>query len=52
MANAQLVTGPVDVDQLGFVLMHEHILTDFIGADRVGTTGIGHDNETPHPSPL
>jgi len=26
LANAQLVTGPVGVDQLGFVLMHEHIL--------------------------
>ena len=28
-------TGAVDPDALGFVLTHEHILVDFIGADRV-----------------
>jgi len=31
----QTVRGPVPVDQLGPVLPHEHVLVDFIGADRV-----------------
>jgi phosphotriesterase-related protein len=29
------VTGPVAVDRLGVTLMHEHVLVDFIGADKV-----------------
>jgi len=29
------VTGPVAASDLGTVLMHEHVLVDFIGADRV-----------------
>jgi phosphotriesterase-related protein len=29
------VTGPIAPDRLGFTLMHEHVLVDFIGADRV-----------------
>jgi phosphotriesterase-related protein len=28
-------TGAIDPDQMGFVLTHEHILVDFIGADQV-----------------
>ena len=31
----QTVTGPVAADRLGVTLMHEHVLVDFIGADRV-----------------
>ena len=31
----QTVTGPVAADRLGLTLMHEHVLVDFIGADRV-----------------
>lgn len=29
------VRGPIDVQKLGLTLMHEHILVDFIGADRI-----------------
>lgn len=29
------VTGPIAPDRLGLTLMHEHVLVDFIGADRV-----------------
>ena len=29
------VTGPVAADRLGTTLMHEHVLVDFIGADKV-----------------
>jgi len=29
------VLGPVDTDSIGFVLPHEHIMVDFIGADQV-----------------
>lgn len=29
------VNGPMDADKMGFVLTHEHILVDFIGADKV-----------------
>jgi phosphotriesterase-related protein len=29
------VTGPISVDALGVTLVHEHVLVDFIGADRV-----------------
>lgn len=29
------VTGLVDADRLGFSLIHEHVLVDFIGADKV-----------------
>lgn len=31
----QTVNGPVAADRLGLTLMHEHVLVDFIGADRV-----------------
>ena len=31
----QTVTGPVPAADLGMVLMHEHVLVDFIGADKV-----------------
>lgn len=30
------VLGPVDPSRLGIVLVHEHVLVDFIGADRIG----------------
>lgn len=30
------VTGPITADQAGFVLPHEHLLVDFIGAEKVG----------------
>ena len=30
----QSVTGPIAADRLGITLMHEHVLVDFIGADR------------------
>ena len=35
--NPQVMTvnGPVDADTLGFILPHEHVLVDFIGADSV-----------------
>ena len=29
------VTGPIAANQLGLTLMHEHILVDFIGADKI-----------------
>ena len=29
------VTGPVAADRLGVTLMHEHVLVDFVGADKV-----------------
>jgi phosphotriesterase-related protein len=29
-------TGPVDVAELGTTLTHEHVLVDFVGADKVG----------------
>ena len=29
------VTGPVRPDELGVTLMHEHVLVDFVGADKV-----------------
>lgn len=29
------VNGPMDADKMGFTLTHEHILVDFIGADKV-----------------
>ena len=29
------VTGPIDPADMGFVLTHEHVLVDFIGADKV-----------------
>jgi phosphotriesterase-related protein len=31
----QTVTGAVSSDSLGVTLMHEHVLVDFIGADKV-----------------
>ena len=30
------VKGPIDAESLGFTLSHEHILVDFIGADKTG----------------
>lgn len=36
MEHVVTVLGPVPVDRLGVVLPHEHILCDFIGADRTG----------------
>jgi phosphotriesterase-related protein len=32
------VTGPIAPDRLGLTLMHEHVLVDFIGADRVSAS--------------
>jgi phosphotriesterase-related protein len=29
------VRGPIDVDQMGVTLVHEHVLVDFVGADKV-----------------
>jgi phosphotriesterase-related protein len=29
------VTGPLPLDKLGLTLMHEHVLVDFIGADKI-----------------
>ncbi len=34
----ETVTGPLAADRLGVTLMHEHVLVDFIGADRVDPT--------------
>lgn len=34
-ATIDTVTGPIPSDRLGVTLMHEHVLVDFIGADRV-----------------
>jgi phosphotriesterase-related protein len=34
-AAIQSVTGDVTTDRLGLTLMHEHVLVDFIGADKV-----------------
>ncbi len=31
----QTVTGPVDSDKAGWIMEHEHVLVDFIGADKV-----------------
>ena len=42
------VTGPVAPAQMGQTLIHEHVLVDFIGADK---TGPGHDRpglDRPH----
>ena len=36
--HAMTVTGPIDPAQLGFTLTHEHILVDFIGADKVNVS--------------
>jgi phosphotriesterase-related protein len=35
-ARVWTVTGPVSVDDLGPTLTHEHVLVDFVGADKVG----------------
>src|SRR3954469_16403235 len=32
----QTVLGPGDASKLGFTLPHEHVLCDFIGADKTG----------------
>jgi len=37
-ASVNGVTGPIVPDRLGLTLMHEHVLVDFIGADRVSPT--------------
>lgn len=37
-AMVQTVLGPVDVAQLGTVLMHEHVLVDFVGAEKVSAS--------------
>jgi predicted metal-dependent phosphotriesterase family hydrolase len=34
-AEVMTVTGPITANRLGLTLMHEHILVDFIGADKV-----------------
>ncbi len=34
----QTVAGPVSAERLGLTLMHEHVLVDFIGADKVSTS--------------
>ncbi len=36
-APIETVTGPIDADRLGVTLMHEHVLVDFIGADRASS---------------
>ena len=36
------VRGPVAPDDLGFTLMHEHVLVDFIGADKVSRDRYDH----------
>jgi phosphotriesterase-related protein len=35
-AEVHTVTGPVSADSLGATLTHEHVLVDFVGADKVG----------------
>jgi phosphotriesterase-related protein len=37
------VTGPIAPDRLGRTLMHEHVLVDFIGADRVSAARYDRD---------
>jgi phosphotriesterase-related protein len=34
----QTATGPIAADRLGLTLMHEHVLVDFIGADKVSAS--------------
>jgi phosphotriesterase-related protein len=34
-SNVNTVTGSIPLDRLGLTLMHEHVLVDFIGADKV-----------------
>lgn len=34
----QTATGAVEADRLGVTLMHEHVMVDFIGADRVSAS--------------
>ena len=36
MPTIQTVLGPIDAARFGFALPHEHVLCDFIGADRTG----------------
>jgi predicted metal-dependent phosphotriesterase family hydrolase len=40
----QTVTGPVEADQLGVTLMHEHVMVDFIGADKVNSNRYDQDS--------
>jgi predicted metal-dependent phosphotriesterase family hydrolase len=37
------VTGPVDPNSLGVTLPHEHVMVDFIGADKVNSDRYDHD---------
>ena len=39
----QTVSGAVDADRLGVTLMHEHVMVDFIGADRVSASRYDQD---------
>ncbi|MGH9311525.1 MAG: phosphotriesterase family protein, partial [Vicinamibacterales bacterium] len=39
----ETVTGPLGADQLGLTLMHEHVLVDFVGADRVSPSRYDRD---------
>jgi phosphotriesterase-related protein len=42
-AVVETVTGPLAADRLGLTLMHEHVLVDFIGADRVSPSRYDQD---------
>jgi phosphotriesterase-related protein len=42
-ARIETATGPVAADRLGITLMHEHVLVDFIGADRVSPSRYDRD---------
>jgi phosphotriesterase-related protein len=37
------VTGPIALDALGVTLSHEHVLVDFVGADRVSASRYDRD---------
>lgn len=39
----QTVTGPIDADKAGWILEHEHVLVDFIGADKVNPNRYNQD---------
>jgi phosphotriesterase-related protein len=45
------VQGPAESDALGFVLSHEHILVDFIGADQVKPSRYKHEDVIPKVKP-
>lgn len=40
------VSGPIDPKELGLTLIHEHILVDFIGADKISNTRWNRDDVT------